>query len=179
MNDTIHQGPRLRNVLFDVLVRFRRNVVALICDIGNMYLIIEIAPQDTTFHRFLWRSLNQYKEPDECEFNLVVFGINSSPFQAQFVSQKHATDHKEDFPLAAETVLKSTYTDVDNSMDSVSDENQGIELYKQLSELWWKAGIYARKWQSNSPLVLKKNPYSPKKKIEKQKMTKTRKNYLQ
>ena len=44
--------------------------------------------------------------------------------------------------------MMSTY--MDDSMDSVHDENQGIELYSQLSELWRKAGIYARKWLSNS-----------------------------
>ena len=92
LNSVIHQGPKLKNDLFNVLVRFRRNPVALICDIGEMYLRIEIAPQDRTYHRFQWRSLNQDKEPDEYEFNRVVFGVNSSPFQAQFVSQKHATD---------------------------------------------------------------------------------------
>ena len=85
LNDAIHQGPKLQNDLFDVLVRFRRNPIALICDIAEMYLRIEIAPQDRPYHRFLWRSLNQNKEPDEYEFNRVVFGVNS-PFQAQFVS---------------------------------------------------------------------------------------------
>ena len=47
---------------------------------------------------------------------------------------------------------------MNDSMDSVLDENQGIELYKQLSELWRKAGIYARKWLSNSASVLANIP---------------------
>lgn len=42
-------------------------------------------------------------------------------------------------------------------MDSVPKE-QGIELYHQLSELWSKAGMYARKWISNSVPVLEKIP---------------------
>ena len=87
LNDAIHQGPKLQNDLFDVLVRFRRNPVALICDIAKMYLRIEIMPQDRTFHRFLWRSsLKQDKVPDEYEFNRVVFGVSSSLFHAHFVS---------------------------------------------------------------------------------------------
>jgi len=83
-----------------------------------------------------------------------VFGINSSPFQAQFVFQTHAEKHKHELPLAAETVLKSTY--MDDSMDSVLDDSQGIELYKQLDELWSRAGMYARKWLCNSTQVLEK-----------------------
>ena len=85
-----------------------------------------------------------------------MFGINSSPFQAQFVSQTHAEQHKDELPLAAETVSKSTY--MDDSMDSVLDDSQGIELYKQLDELWSRARMHARKWLSNSPQVLKKIP---------------------
>ncbi|XP_071149222.1 uncharacterized protein [Mytilus edulis] len=90
--------------------------------------------------------------PEEYEFNSVVFGVNSSPFQAQFVSIKHAEMTKDSYPRAAETVLESTY--MDDSMDSVINDEQGIELYNQLSQLWAKAGMYARKWLSNSKTVL-------------------------
>ena len=152
LNDVIYQGPKLQRDLNDVLLRFRRRPVALICDIAEMYLRIEVAPKDRSCQRFLWRSMDQQKEPQEFEFNRVVFGVNSSPFQAQFVSQSHAERHKDELPLATETVSKSTY------MDSVSDDIQSIELYKQLDELWNKAGMHARKWLSNSPKVLEKIP---------------------
>ena len=64
------------------------------------------------------------------EFNRVVFGVNSSPFQAQFVTRDYAQRHQEQFPRAAETILKSTYMDdsMDDSMDSTSDDQTGIEL---------------------------------------------------
>ena len=156
LNDVIYQGPKLQRDLNDVLLRFRRRPVALICDIAEMYLRIEVAPEDRSCQRFLWRSMDQQKEPEEFEFNRVVFGVNSSPFHAQFVSQFHAERHKDELPLAAETVSKSTY--MDDSMDSMSDDSQGIELYKQLEELWNKAGMHARKWMSNSTKVLEKIP---------------------
>ncbi|CAG2212809.1 unnamed protein product [Mytilus edulis] len=152
LNETIHQGPKLKQDLFDVLLRFRKYPVALVCDIAEMYLRIKIAPDDRPFHRFLWRAMKTEQEPEEYEFNSVVFGVNSSPFQAQFVSRKHAEMTKDSYPRAAETVLKSTY--MDDSMDSVINDEQGIELYNQLSQLWAKAGMYARKWLSNSKAVL-------------------------
>ena len=40
LNDLIHQGPKLQRELFDVLLRFRRQPVALVCDIAEMYLRI-------------------------------------------------------------------------------------------------------------------------------------------
>ena len=89
------------------------------CDIAEMYLRIEVTPKDRPYKLFLWRTLNQERAPDEYEFSRVVFGINSSPFQAQFVAQTHAERHRDEFPMAAELVLKSTC--MDDSMDSVAD----------------------------------------------------------
>ena len=152
LNDVIHQGPKLQRELFDVLLRFRKNPVALVSDISEMYLKIQIAPEDRPYYRFLWRDLKMDTTPDIYEFERVVFGVNCSPFQAQFVTQSHAKAHEAEFPMAVDTVLKSTY--MDDSMDSVMNDEQGVELYQQLSELWKKAGMHAHKWLSNSSAVL-------------------------
>ena len=77
--------------------------------------------------------LNTQEDPDLFEFDRLVFGVNSSSFLAQFVAQQHAQKHKSEYPLGAETVLKSTC--MDDSVDSVPDTETGIELYKQLSQL--------------------------------------------
>ena len=156
LNDAIHQGPKLQRELTDVLLRFRRKPVALMCDIAEMYLRIEVTPKDRPYQRSLWRSLNQERTPDQYEFNRVVFGVNCSPFQAQFVAQKHAEKYRNEFPMAAETVMKSTY--MDDSMDSVVNDSQGIKLYQELNELWSKAGMQAHKWLSNSAEVLERIP---------------------
>ena len=156
LNDVIFQGPKLQRDLFDVLLRFRRQPVAVVCDIAEMYLRIGIAHEDQPFHRFLWRGINQDRQPDIYQFDRVVFGVNSSPFQAQFVLQYHARKHMSEFPMAAETILRSTY--MDDSMDSVMTEDEGIELHRQLSQLLTKAGMHARKWLSNSPRVLQAIP---------------------
>ena len=156
LNDIIFQGPKLQQDLFDVLLRFRRQPVAIVCDIAEMYLRIGIAHKDQPFHRFLWRGIDRDCQPDTYQFDRVVFGVNSSPFQAQFVLQHHARQNMTEFPMAAETILRSTY--MDDSMDSVMNEDQGVELHRQLSELLTKAGMHARKWLSNSSKVLQAIP---------------------
>ena len=88
----------------------------------------------------------------------MVFGVNSSPFQVQFVAREHAKKHQPEFPLAAETILESTY--MDDSMDSMPDVRTAVELYNQLSELWDSAGMHARKWLSNELEVLQSIPSS-------------------
>ena len=82
-----------------------------------MYLRISIAAEDKPCHRFLWRGIDQSRQPDVYEFDRVVFGVNSSPFQAQYVLQQHAKKFLSEFPLGAETVQKSTY--MDDSMDCI------------------------------------------------------------
>ncbi|MCG8047834.1 MAG: hypothetical protein N0E48_19785, partial [Candidatus Thiodiazotropha endolucinida] len=161
LNDAIHQGPKLQRDLFDVLLRFRRSPVAVVCDIAEMYLRIGINEEDKLYHRFLWRGTSNKSNPDVFEFNRVVFGVNSSPFQAQFVLQQHAKMYQGDFPIGSETILQSTY--MDDSMDSVLNDEMGIELYNQLSQLLSKAGMHARKWLSNSSGVLAQIPLQDRK----------------
>lgn len=72
--------------------------------------------------------------------------------EAQFVVQENARRHQDQYPLAAETVMKSTY--MDDSIDSVETVEKGIQLYKELDSLWGIAGMKARKWISNSPEVV-------------------------
>ena len=117
--------------------------------------------EDKRFHRFLWRGIDQARQPEVYEFDRVVFGVNSSPFQAQFVLQHHAKKFQDAFPMAAETILKSSY--MDDSMDSVLDEADGLELHSQLSHLLSKAGMHARKWLSNCAGVLKEIPIKDRK----------------
>ena len=156
LNDEILPGPKLQNDLVDILLRFRRNPIALVADISQMYLRIQIAPPDRRYFRFLWRNLDMKRKPEVYEFERVVFGKKSAPFEAQYTIQEHARTHQSQFPAAAETILESTY--MDDSMDSTVDEQNAIDLYHQLSQLWEKAGMHARKWLSNSTHVLKEVP---------------------
>ena len=156
LNDVIYSGPKLQRELIDVLLRFRCHPIAVVCDIVEMYLRIQIPEADRAYHRFHWRECDQSRDPEEYEFSRVVLGITSSPFQAQFLIQKHAQLHKSEYPMASETALNSTY--MDDSMDSVQDEEKGVQLYHQLAALWNKAAMHARQWLSNSPEVLSAIP---------------------
>ncbi|XP_065190766.1 uncharacterized protein LOC135821698 [Sycon ciliatum] len=156
LNDYLHPGPKLQRELPHILLRFRAKPVAIVADVAEMYLQIELSEDDQKFHRFLWRDLDASKEPVAYQYQRVVFGVNSSPFLAQMVSQKHAEQLKEDFPRAAEAVLKSTY--MDDTMDSTDDDKDAIKLYQDLSELWHRAGMHPRKWISNSTELLQLIP---------------------
>ena len=156
LNDMIYAGPKLQQDLFNVLVRFRRNPVGIACDIKEMYLQIEIEEKDRSHFRLLWRDLDPSREPDVFEFSRVVFGKNSAAMELQFVAQENARRNQDRYPRAAETVLKSTY--MDDSIDSAENDEEGVELYRQLKALWGIASMHARKWISNSPKVIEAIP---------------------
>ena len=56
LNDVIHQGPKLQQ-LFDVLLRFKKLPVAIVCDIAEMHLQIRLNPGDKLYLRILWREI--------------------------------------------------------------------------------------------------------------------------
>ena len=151
LNDAIYHGLKFQKDLWAVSTRFRKCPVALVCDVAEMYLRIGLDLQDRKYHQFLWRSMDQTKQPDVFEFTGLVFGVNSAPFEAQFISQEDALELKDDYPLATDTVLNSAF-----SVESVIDENCGIKLYQELSALWEKVNMHTRKWLSNSPKVFEK-----------------------
>ena len=47
---------------------------------------------------------------------------------------------------------------MDDSIDSVENDNEGVELYCQLKALWGVANMQARKWISNSLKVIEAIP---------------------
>ena len=54
VNDLIHAGSKLQKDLFDVLIWFRRNSVAVVCGISEMYLQIELRPDYCKYFQSLW-----------------------------------------------------------------------------------------------------------------------------
>ena len=146
------QDLNFKTVCLTCSGRFHRFPVAVACDVSEMYLQIRIPPEDRLKFRFLWRNLEVNRKPDVYEFERVVFGDASVPFRSQYVSQENVRIHQEEFPLAADTVSKSTY--MDDSLDSVRDDDSAIQLVQELQELWAKAVMKARKWLSNSSEVL-------------------------
>ena len=147
LNDTINQGPKLQNDIVDVLLRFRKNRVAVTCDIKEMFLQIEMLPEDRTYHRFLWRDTEKDKI-QVFEFNRVVFGVTSSPFLANYVNQKNAMMFSKIYPRAVEAIIDSTY--MDDTMDSVNSDSEALQLRQELEKIWQEAGMEAQKWHSNS-----------------------------
>lgn len=156
LNTETLPGPKLQSNIFDILVRFRKELVALAGDVSQMYHQLVLQPVDRPFHRVLWRDLDPRREPETYELQRFVFNGCYYPFCAQYVCRQHARDHKDQYPLAAEAVEKNCY--MGDLMPSIKNVEEAKMMRKQITELGDKAGFHVRKWISHGPEVLEDIP---------------------
>ena len=155
LNDCLHVGPALTPLIFDILLRFRENRIALIGDIEKAFLNIEVCPTDRDCLRFLWFKDCKKELSDIIvyRFNRVVFGVNSSPFLLNAVLRHHVETYKEVDPNFVTKILQSFYVD-----DLVSGSNSledAFSLYRKAKSRMLEGGFRLRKWKTNSTVLAK------------------------
>lgn len=85
--------PDLRNTLIGVLCRFRKEPVAVMCDVVGMCHQVHVNPEHRNFLCFFWWDSGSIdSDPEECRMTVHVFGVTSSPGCANFALKKVASD---------------------------------------------------------------------------------------
>ena len=96
LNNYLLQGPDLTNNLTGVLCRFRREPVAVMCDIEAMFYQVKVPVQDRDYLRFLWwQNGDTSKEPQDYRMTVHLFGAASSPGCANFALKAAADDNEK------------------------------------------------------------------------------------
>ena len=154
LNNQLLQGPDLTNNLIGVLNRFREEPVAMMADVESMFHQVNVSPRDYDALRFLWWPGNDLsKEPQEFQMLVHLFGATSSPCCANFALRRTAHDNPDDFEISVlETVKRNFY--VDNCLKLVADEDKGITMARDVTQLLARGGFRLTKWVSNSTKVL-------------------------
>ena len=98
MNLFLHKGPCLIGNLLGVVLHFREDAVGFIGDISKMYLHIRLPKGDTHVHRYLWRNLDQSKNPTMYALQRVTFSDKPSPDMSDFVMLKMVKENQENYP---------------------------------------------------------------------------------
>ena len=57
-NDCLNPGSNMLSKIFDVLIRFRFNKVAILANIKQAFLNVEVSEEHRDFLRFLWFDMN-------------------------------------------------------------------------------------------------------------------------
>ena len=153
LNDTLLTGPDLINSLLGVLCRFRKEAVAVICDIEKMFHQFFVPPVLRNYLRFLWwEGGDLEREPQEYQMAVHLFGAASSPGCANFGLKYLARQHKDDYPSASAFIEKNFY--VDDGLTSVPSIEEAKKLIVEAQELCRGGGLRLHKFNSNEREVL-------------------------
>ena len=121
------------NNLLGVLLRFRERAVAMVGDIGKLFHAIDIPIVDQMTHRFLWRDLEDEREPDTYVMTSVNVGDRPSGTIAMIVLRKTAEMSKSEFPQACQTIISNSY--MDDIMDSVDLVDEARKVMGEIDEV--------------------------------------------
>lgn len=91
LNDVLLSGPDLSNSLLGVLIRFRKEMVAVTADVQHMFHCFLVREDHRNFLRFLWHKDNDLeKDIIEYRMRVHIFGNNPSPAVATLGLRKAA-----------------------------------------------------------------------------------------
>lgn len=151
LNDVMLNGPVVQSELFDILILFRTFIYTIICDIQKAFRNVFINSHHTCLQNILWR--DDPTKPISClQLQTVTYGLKASTFLTTRCLLELAHRYKDRYPLATQTMIKSTY--VDDVLGGSDNLEQLHELKSQLVELLKLGSFSLHKWCSNSLEVL-------------------------
>ncbi|XP_078311581.1 uncharacterized protein LOC144618784 [Crassostrea virginica] len=156
LNDVLMSGPDLNNSLLGVLIRFRKEPIALTADIQQMFHCFYVRPDHRNYLRFFWHHDNDFnQELREYRMRVHVFGNKPSPSVATYGLHKTAVAAKDSFgPEVTEFVLNHFY--VDDGLISVPTVDQAVDLMKRTQcALATHGNLRLHKIASNSREVIR------------------------
>ena len=156
LNDYLLTGPNSIPKLFNILIQFRWNPVAITADIEKAFLMISIKPSDRDFLRFLWikDTGKPQSELIHLRFTRLVFGLRPSPAVLGAVLNHHISKYLGHNSTIAEKLQMSLY--VDDLVTSTPDIHSAYEFYLESRKIMAAGGMNLRKWHSNSSELLDK-----------------------
>lgn len=110
LNNVLLTGPDLNNTLLGVLIRFRKEPVAITADIQKMFHCFLVEPEHRNFLRFLWFKNNDLtKEVIEYRMRVHVFGNSPSPAVAIYGLRRAAQEGDSESGPDVVTLWKETF----------------------------------------------------------------------
>ena len=158
LNKHLLQGPDLTNTLVGVLCRFRKESIAVVCDIEQMFFQFQVSAERRDLLRFLWWE-NGDLDSDPIEFRMCVhlFGAASSPGCANFGLKQMASDFEEEFGKDVASFVRRDFY-VDDGLTSKASVSQAESLIMRSKDMFSRGGLRLHKFLSNSKTLLQQIP---------------------
>lgn len=153
LNDTLLTGPDLINTLVGVLIRFRKDLVAIMADIEQMFYCFQVKPEHRKFLRFLWfRDNDSSKEVTEYQMNVHVFGNRPSPAVATYCLRQSVYQRHPDCNRDVEEFVERNFY-VDDGLMSVPTTEEAISLLRKTRSVLAGSNLRLHKIASNKSAV--------------------------
>ena len=147
LNDCLHPGPPLQNLLWNVLIRARFYPVLLTGDLQKAFLQERIKEEERDALRFFWK-FKGHSEIETLRFTRALFGLTSSPFLLGGVIQQHLKAWEEREPVLVAQIRKSLY--VDDLITGAPTVQQTQEQKEKPITIFSDAQFTLQKWKSNA-----------------------------
>ncbi|XP_067306911.1 uncharacterized protein [Pseudorasbora parva] len=154
LNGVLLSGPDLNNSLIGVLIRFRKEQVAVIADIQQMFHCFLVRRDHRNYLRFLWyRDNDMSKDIIDYRMRVHVFGNSPSPSVAIYGLRRaiHEGAHKHGKDTV-QFVERHFY--VDDGLISVPTEAEAISLLQRTQTSLSESNLRLHKFASNREAVL-------------------------
>ena len=151
LNDVLLKGPDLTNKLLGILLNFRKETIAITCDVEQMFYNFKVREDHRDFLRFLWHKQNDLSKPlTDFRMNVHVFGNRPSPAIATYGFRKTVENEDQD---VRDFVNDHFY--VDDGLISCQNISEAVSLIKRTqSALWDRGKMRLHKITSNSTELL-------------------------
>eukprot|EP00079_Xenopus_tropicalis_P026785 XP_012820751.2 PREDICTED: uncharacterized protein LOC101731053 [Xenopus tropicalis] len=156
--EIMDQGPDLNNKLLGVLIRFRKDPIAFIADIQQMFHSFLVREDHRNFLRFFWfRDNDPAKDVLEYRMKVHVFGNSPSPAVAIYGLRRSAQEGEVDYGRDVTQFVERDFY-VDDGLKSSPSEETAISLLKRTQDMLACSNLRLHKIASNSIEVMKAFP---------------------
>jgi hypothetical protein len=155
LNKHLLQGPDFMNNLTGILCRFRKEIVAITCDIEGMFLQVKVDPEYRDYLRFLW--YDEDKNPIEYRMTVHLFGATSSPGCSNHTLKETAKRFEWKYGRKASEFIENEFY-VDDGLTSVIGVTDAIQLVKDSKNLCAEGGFNLQKFISSHVEVIESIP---------------------
>ena len=158
LNKALIPGPDQMNSLLGVLMRFRKENVAVMCDVEQMFHSFHVNPEHRDFLRFLWFKDNDpSNEIIEYRMNVHLFGNGPSPAIATFGLRKTVNHGEEEYTREVKQFVNRNFY-VDDGLASVPSAREAIDLVEETQTALATRNLRLHKVVSNVPAVVEAFP---------------------
>ena len=154
LNDVLLSGPDLNNTLLGVLLRFRKEPVAITADVEQMFYCFLVREDHRDYLRYLWYEDNDItKQVVEYRMKVHVFGNSPSPAVAIYCMRQAAKKGEKEHGMDARQYVERQFY-VDDGLTSVATPEEAIDLLKRTQEMLAESNLRLHKLASNRNQVM-------------------------